>query len=177
MMKVLEKDTKKKFNIVHIKADMMTLEDPKTKTTVEVKYNKFKKDYDLVNEKDIPTVEEEMEKAKEAAKMVKKKAEKKLAEKKEVKVSAPEEQKATKKGKKEVTKENIAPKKEEPKKDKKEHVTITTLQDICKSLGIDPAKARKKLRGSDIAKPEGGWEWPTANDKDIRKVIQLLGGK
>lgn len=48
----------------------------------------------------------------------------------------------------------------------------TTLAAICEELGVEPRIARRKLRNSDITKPEAGWAWTDA--KEIKKVKELI---
>lgn len=50
---------------------------------------------------------------------------------------------------------------------------LVTLASILEELGVEGRIARRKLRGSDIAKPGSQWEWP-ANHADIAKVRKLL---
>lgn len=48
-----------------------------------------------------------------------------------------------------------------------------TIQEICEELGVEGRIARRKLRGSDIAKPGDSWTWSTGH-ADIEKVRALL---
>ena len=48
-----------------------------------------------------------------------------------------------------------------------------TIQEICEELGVEGRIARRKLRGSDIAKPADSWTWE-AGHADIAKVRTLL---
>lgn len=48
-----------------------------------------------------------------------------------------------------------------------------TIQAICEELGVEGRVARRKLRGSDIAKPGDSWTWE-AGHADIQKVRELL---
>ena len=48
-----------------------------------------------------------------------------------------------------------------------------TIQEICEELGVEGRVARRKLRGSDIAKPCDSWTW-TVGHADIQKVKDLL---
>lgn len=62
----------------------------------------------------------------------------------------------------------------EPKKTKEVKIQDTmTLTDICDQLGIKPASARGKLRGT-VDKPKEGWKWN--NPKEIKKIIEILQG-
>ena len=57
-----------------------------------------------------------------------------------------------------------------PKKSIEGHVT---LKDICDELDVEGRIARRKLRTSDIEKPEGSWSWPEGHE-DIERVKELL---
>jgi len=49
-----------------------------------------------------------------------------------------------------------------------------TLAGICEELGIEPAKARKLLRGH-AEKPQGGWAWETPEEaSSIRELLRSL---
>lgn len=48
-----------------------------------------------------------------------------------------------------------------------------TLQSICDELGVEGRVARRKLRGSEIAKPGDSWTW-YADHSDIQLVRELL---
>lgn len=51
---------------------------------------------------------------------------------------------------------------------------MTTIQDLCEELNVEPRIARRKLRASDILKPsDSGWMWK-AGHADIKKVRELL---
>lgn len=51
--------------------------------------------------------------------------------------------------------------------------TLVTLQLICDEMGVEGRVARRKLRGSDIAKPGDSWTW-YADHADIQLVRELL---
>lgn len=64
------------------------------------------------------------------------------------------------------------PAKEKPSKASKDD-NLVSLSSILEELGVEGRIARRKLRGSDIQKPGGSWEWP-AGHADITRVKELL---
>lgn len=76
-----------------------------------------------------------------------------------------------------AAKEEKGPKKEKVVKEKKEKVVVekaevVSLAQIADEMGTTPAELRKFLRKSDIAKPDGRWEWEPGHP-DIEKVKAL----
>ena len=64
-------------------------------------------------------------------------------------------------------------KKEKSHRTKKESTGEYTLADLCREIGMDPAKARKLLRANGKKPPEGTWKWPNREAaKAIRKKIK-----
>ena len=47
-----------------------------------------------------------------------------------------------------------------------------TLSDLCKEIGMDPAKARKLLRAKGKKPPEGVWKWP--DQESARSIKRFL---
>lgn len=48
-----------------------------------------------------------------------------------------------------------------------------TLADLCKELGMSPAKARKLLRSHGKNSPDGGWKWPSREEaKSIKGFLR-----
>lgn len=45
-----------------------------------------------------------------------------------------------------------------------------TLADLCQEIKMDPAQARKLLRGR-IQKPDGGWRWATREEASMVRAI------
>ena len=77
--------------------------------------------------------------------------------------------------KKPVAKANPEAKKATKKVTKKADTDMTTLADLCSSLNLDAAKARRLLRAASVAKPVGGWEWKP-NSRDLKAVEKILAG-
>ena len=77
--------------------------------------------------------------------------------------------KAPQKKKPRKAKKNKEKKKEKTQKDE----NLVTLKGICEELGVEGRIARRKLRGSDIEKPEGQWAWPVGHE-DIDRVKELI---
>lgn len=63
--------------------------------------------------------------------------------------------------------ENRAP---PPKRQDREG--LTTIQDICATLKIEPRIARAVLRKSNTPKPDVGWAWSSAEAKKIEALIR-----
>lgn len=63
--------------------------------------------------------------------------------------------------------------KEEPKAKAAKDDNLVSLSSILEEMGVEGRIARRKLRGSDIAKPAGSWEWPKGHS-DIQRVKDLL---
>lgn len=72
-----------------------------------------------------------------------------------------------------ISKDKPAKESKPAKKPAKES-NLVTLASILEELGVEGRIARRKLRGSDIAKPGAQWEWE-AGHADIAKVRKLLG--
>jgi len=86
------------------------------------------------------------------------------------------EPEAPKKAPRKVSKdksEKPATKKRMVEKARKSGDNVVSIQDICQELGVEGRVARRKLRGSDIAKPGDSWIWETGH-ADIAKVKALL---
>lgn len=49
----------------------------------------------------------------------------------------------------------------------------TGIADIAKELKLSPAVVRRKLRSSEITKPEAGWHWKDGS-KDLAAVKKVL---
>lgn len=64
-------------------------------------------------------------------------------------------------------------KKKEEEKSQPATGDMVTLKEICEELGIDPRKARVKLRKvKDVPKPHGSWKWD--NQDDINTIKGML---
>lgn len=50
---------------------------------------------------------------------------------------------------------------------------LVTLAEICTELSVEPRIARRKLRSSDLTKPEAGWAWDKKSP-DLKAVRKLL---
>lgn len=85
------------------------------------------------------------------------------------------EAKKRKQGKKprKVSKKKSEKKAAKAAKAPKDTSGLITLATICTELNVEPRIARRKLRNSDIAKPDAGWNW-TEGDKAIDQVKALL---
>jgi hypothetical protein len=68
-----------------------------------------------------------------------------------------------------------APKKKATKPPMGKATDVVTIADIAKELGVDPSKARAKLRASKLKHAHGAsWEWPkgSATIKDVRALLK-----
>jgi predicted DNA-binding ArsR family transcriptional regulator len=173
-MKAIHLETNSEFNVVNIMGEKVHLRSFLTGKDKKVDYNLFKSDYRLAEDNEevlpiIPNPLDEIQEAKERATEVMREAEEsmKKPETTIIRIDFTEKKEKQPKEKKESTKE---PK--EPKAKKVSTGTATSLKDICDELKVDPTKARRILRKSDIEKPGGSWEWE--DPQVIAKIKALL---
>lgn len=50
------------------------------------------------------------------------------------------------------------------------------LKDVAEKAGVKPTALRRKLRGSDIVKPEGGWGWNSWEHPDVVTILEWYRG-
>lgn len=164
-MKAIHKKTNSEHKVVEIIGDRVVLESLATGKTKRLDYGLFKEQYQLVEgkvevPKSPPTVEEEIEEAKERAEEV-------LSEGKQkpstiVRIPLGEEEPPKQKPKTSSQKPAKAPQKG----------ATVTLKEICQELNMDPAKARRTLRKAEDIGKQGKWEW--SDPKEISRVKSLL---
>jgi|SRR5690606_20669398 len=69
---------------------------------------------------------------------------------------------------------------EKPKKKRRVSATVSgaprtnftvPLKEVAEKMGVEPATLRRKLRRSEIQKPEGGWGWDSWEHPDVREIL------
>lgn len=169
-MKAHEDKTQQVYGII-IEGGDIILTDLKTQEEAKrVPYSTFKEKFTLVEDKEIPTLEEEKLKARIlSAKYVdwaKKQPKEPEPAKEEITLNS--EKPAKKKKSSKTKKTEKAEKAQEPA-----NTPVTTLKVICENVGVSTANARKILRKNKVDKPtSGSWTWD--DPKEVEKIIKLL---
>lgn len=194
-MKAIHLETNSEFNVVNIMGEKVHLRSFLTGKDKKVDYNLFKSEYRLAddNEEVLPTIPEpidEIKEAKERALEIIKEAEESMKKpetstirldftkniewKPVCNIKDCEHYKGCSNwecSRYEEPKAKV--KKETTSKPKRASTgTAISLKDICDELKVDPTKARRVLRKSDIDKPGGNWEWE--DPQVIAKIKALL---